>query len=276
MNTTNETQIAIWNGAAGHGWVAAQATLDGMFAPFDTLLANEVRDPPRHLLDIGCGTGGTALAFARRFGTRSRYTGIDVSAPMLERAHERALAANVAADFLQGDAQTHPFAPASFDLMISRFGVMFFGDPVAAFTNLRRAAAPGAWLRAVAFRAPAENPFMLTAERAAQPYLPDLPKRDAAAPGQFAFADATRVRGILEGGGWTGVDLEPVDVVCTFAESALELYLTRLGPVGLVLAQVEEAIRVKALAAVRAAFQTYVHGPEVRFTAACWMVRAHA
>jgi SAM-dependent methyltransferase len=276
MNSTNETQAAIWNGPAGHGWVAAQATLDGMFAPFDVLLANEVRESPRHLLDIGCGTGGTTLAFARRFGKQCWYTGIDISAPMLERACQRAQAESVAVDFVQGDAQTHAFAAASFDLLISRFGVMFFADPVAAFTNLRRAAMPGARLRAVTFRSPAENPFMLTAERAAQPYLPALPKRAAAAPGQFAFADATRVRGILEAGGWSGIDLEPVDVVCTFPETALELYLTRLGPVGLVLAQAAEATRLQALAAVRAAFQTYVHGAEVRFTAACWMVRAHA
>ncbi len=112
-----------------------------------------------------------------------------------------------------------------------------------AFANLRRAARGGAELRVIAWRSPADNPFMTTAERAAAPLLPNMPPRRPDAPGQFAFADAARVRRILEESGWAGIDLQPLDVECVLPESALNDYITRLGPVGMVLQDADEATR---------------------------------
>jgi hypothetical protein len=153
---------------------------------------------------------------------------------------------------------------------------MFFADPVQAFTNLRRATHAGGQLRCIAFRSAAENPFMTAAERAAAPLLPELPPRRIDGPGQFAFAEAPHVRGILEKSGWVDIDIEPIDVVCTMPERELADYATRLGPAGLALRDADEETRERVTRAVRAAFDPYVHGAEVCFTAACHMLRARA
>jgi hypothetical protein len=161
-------------------------------------------------------------------------------------------------------------------MIISRFGVMFFDDSIRAFANLRRAATDNAGLRFVAWRSTAENPFMMTAERAAATILPNLPARRPDAPGQFAFANGHRVYTILEESGWAEIDIRPIDVACTLPEKELVPYLTRLGPVGLILQEADDRTRVQVIETVRAAFSPYVHRAEVRFTAACWMVSAQA
>jgi hypothetical protein len=113
-------------------------------------------------------------------------------------------------------------------------------------------------------------------ERAAAPLLPNLPARRPDAPGQFAFADQHRVDRILEESGWAGIDIQPIDVACTLPEKELVRYVTRLGPLGLLLPQADDRTRARVTETVRAAFDPYVHGADVRFTAACWMVGARA
>jgi SAM-dependent methyltransferase len=278
MHTTpraNDEQANLWNGPAGRAWVEEQESLDRMFESFEAMLADTVI-PGSRVLDIGCGTGATTIAAARRAGSEDRVTGIDISEPMLALARERAARAGIAAQFLRADAQTVALEPASFDSFISRFGVMFFGDPVAAFANLHRASRAGGTLTAFAFRSAAENPFMTTAERAAAPFLPDLPPRNPDAPGQFAFADGDRVRNILQGAGWRDIDIRHVDVVCTLARAQLDRYITRLGPVGMALSQAPDDARDRILETVRDAFAPFVEGDEVRFSAACWRVSARA
>jgi ubiquinone/menaquinone biosynthesis C-methylase UbiE len=276
MDTTperNAEQAQIWNGPSGRVWVESQALLDHAFHPFEQLLADTAAAlSPHRVLDIGCGTGATTLAVARRLGPGAHCLGLDISEPMLTLARARAEHEHSAVEFLHADAQTYPFEAASFDLILSRFGVMFFDDPVAAFTNLRRAVTPDGALRLLAWRSAVDNPFMTAAERAVAALLPNLPPRQSDGPGQFAFADATRVRSILEQSGWTGVDVAPLDIECGFPAPDLDAYLTRLGPVGRVLQDADESERAKLLAAIRPAFDAYVRGTEVRFTAACWMV----
>ena len=160
-------------------------------------------------------------------------------------------------------------------MIVSRFGVMFFDDPVLAFANLRRAASKDARLHAIAWRSAAENTFMTTAERAAAPLL-TLPPRQPGAPGQFAFADRQRVASILESSGWRGIDIQPIDVTCTLPEEELVGYFSRLGPVGLVLQDADEPTRARVIATVRAAFEPFVQASEVRFSAACWRIKAAA
>jgi SAM-dependent methyltransferase len=274
---TDRTQATLWNGAAGRAWVDAQVLLDRVYAPFEPLLADAVAaGSAAAVLDVGCGTGATTLAVARRLGPQGRSRGIDISEPMIAAARARAEREGVPADFILADAQVYPFEPARVDAIVSRFGVMFFADPVGAFGNLRRAARPGASLRVITWRAAAENPFMTAAERAAAPLLPNLPLRRPDAPGQFAFADAARVRTILDDSGWADVDIQSIDVACTLPEADLMLYLTRLGPVGLALQDTDDDTRARVVDAVRAAFDPYLHGAEVRFTAACWLVVARA
>jgi SAM-dependent methyltransferase len=272
-------QAALWSGAGGRGWVASQDLIDRVYRPIEDLLVDAVSAAgSSRVLDVGCGTGATTVAVARRLGAGRSCTGVDISEPMIAAARARAASEGdgVSASLNVADAQTHAFQPPPFDAIISRFGVMFFTDAAAAFANLRRAASSGAILRAVAWRSMEENPFMTAAERAAAPLLPDLPVRRPNEPGQFGFADGDRVRRILEQGGWSAIDLQPIDVPCAMPEGALLDYVTQLGPVGRILQQADDDLRARVVAAVRPAFDPYVRGAEVRFTAACWMVAARA
>jgi SAM-dependent methyltransferase len=272
---TYDEQTKHWNATAGCAWVDAQELLDQMFKRLEDLLVDTVAAGSR-VLDVGCGTGGTTLAVARRLGHEGHCVGADVSEPMIAAARARAEREGAPASFIVADVQTHPFDRASFDAIISRFGVMFFNDPVQAFANMRRAATDDAALHAIVWRSAAENPFMTTAERAAAPLLPNLPARPLDGPGQFAFADPQRVAVILEGGGWADVDLQAIDVECTLPEKELIGYFTRFGPVGLTLQGEDERTRAQVIDAVRPAFDPFVHGTDVRYTAACWMVSARA
>jgi SAM-dependent methyltransferase len=276
-NQKQDDQEALWNGTAGQAWVAVQATLDRAFRPFEDLLAQAIPAASQnHVLDIGCGTGGTTLAVARRIGAGGHCTGVDISGPMIAAARTRAQRQNVDASFVQADAGGHPFTPQSFDALVSRFGVMFFDDPVGAFSNLRRAVRPGARLRFLAWRDASENSFMTAAEHAAAPLLPALPARQPGAPGQFAFADRDRVFSILRQNGWTNIAIQPIDVVCSFPEEELVQYLTYMGPVGRLLQQADSQTRDRVLAAIRPAFDPYLRGSEVAFSAACWIADAWA
>jgi SAM-dependent methyltransferase len=253
-----------------------QQVLDRMLAPFVAPLIDAAfPGEGGRVLDVGCGAGATTLAMAKRLGANGRAVGVDISGPLLEAARSRAATEGVStAMFVQADAQTHAFDPGSFNAMISRFGVMFFDDPEAAFNNMRRAMRVGAKLAFVAWRSPAENPFMTAAKRAAEPLLTNMPTPDPAAPGQFAFADADRVRGILQAGGWSDIDLQPLDVEGTVGESELLVYVTRLGPVGLALKEVDEATRARVTEVVHAAFRPYIKNGSARFGMACWLVTA--
>ncbi|MFE2537455.1 class I SAM-dependent methyltransferase [Streptomyces sp. NPDC059371] len=293
-DTVGDEQAARWNGPSGNAWVEAQDMVDAMFAPLEKLLVETFpAGAGGRVLDVGCGTGGTTVAIARRLGAGGRCVGVDISEPMVVAARARAEregadgvgADGVGADgvgagavsFLRADAQDHVFEPsAAFDAVVSRFGVMFFSDPARAFANLRRAAKDGAVLRFVVWRDIAENPFMTTAERAAAPLMPNLPARDPAAPGQFALADADRVRRLLEEAGWARVGLRAVDVACVMPEKELIPYFSRFGPVGIALRDADETTRARVVSTVRPAFEPYVHEGEVRFTAACWQIDAQA
>jgi SAM-dependent methyltransferase len=275
MNVSEQT--ALWNGVAGCAWVDAQGLLDDVFRPLEQLLVDAIADlSGGRVLDVGCGTGGTTVAVARRLGAKGQCVGIDISEPMLAAARARAEREGINAVFIRADAQTHAFEPDSFDTIMSRFGVMFFDDPVRAFANLRRAARDAAELRLIVWRGAADNPFMTTAERAAAALLPLMPTRDPDGPGQFAFADDHRLHHILKESGWSEIDIQPIDVACTLPEKELVGYFTRFGPVGRMFPELDDQTRTRIVEAVRPAFDPYVRGAEAHFTAACWMVKARA
>lgn len=276
-NQTNEQQAMLWKGLGGSAWVELQELLDGMFKPLEDLLVEGVtQGSGGRVLDVGCGAGATTLAVARRLGANGRCTGIDISDVMVAAGRLRAEREGTPAHFICADAQTYAFEPASFDTIISRFGVMFFDDAVQAFGNLRRAAREGAGLRLIVPRSAEENSFMTTAERAAAPYLPSLPERRPDAPGQFAFADRRRIFDILQESRWADIEIQPIDAGCTFPEADLVRFFTRLGPLGRVLHEADDPTRARVIEAVRTAFDPYVHGAEVRFAGACWLVGARA
>ena len=276
-HAVSDQQAEFWNGEGGDAWVAMQPVLDRMFAGLAEMLADVAAERgARNVLDVGCGVGATTVAIARRLGEGASVTGVDISAPMVEAAKERVAFDDHPPRFLLADAATHSFEPGEFDLLVSRFGVMFFDDPVAAFTRLREAIAPGGGLRFVCWRGPEENPFMTAGARAVADLVPDMPARDPGAPGPFAFAEEGRAAEILAGSGWQEIEVRPIDFPCAFPESDLLRYLARIGPVGQVLREVDDARRNEGLRLARAAYEPFVNGDEVRFTARCWTVGAES
>lgn len=206
----NADQAAYWQSRAGQKWVTHQATLDRLFENvLAATLARAAPQPGERVLDIGCGTGASTRALAEAVGPEGHVTGIDISAPLIDLARARVTAPQ--ANFLRADAQTQSFAPEH-DLLFSRFGVMFFDDPVAAFANLRRAARPGARLAMICWGPMPDNPwfrlpFKAAVERLGRPSpLPEF------APGPTAFKDIDRVTGILRDAGWSAAEGEKVEI----------------------------------------------------------------
>lgn len=270
-------QSELWNGRVGAFWVEAQETFDAMLRPFAERIVEEVSAlHPKDVLDVGCGSGATTLALKRALGDGTHLTGIDLSAPLVQNATARASADGLEAAFIRADAAEHSFGARKFDVLMSRFGVMFFADPVAAFANLRRAANDRAEAVFIVWRSPDENPFMSAPPRAAAPFLPDIPQRRPTDPGPFAFADPDHVRSVLSAGGWAEIDLQPIDVACSFPSAALEDFIARPSPVLPDLDALDSEVRAEILSAVRAAYAPFVDGADVRFIGRCWIVRARA
>jgi SAM-dependent methyltransferase len=276
----NAEQITYWNDTAGPKWVALEDMLDGQIRDLGEATMDRVEiGRGERTLDVGCGTGQTSLELARRVGPMGRVLGVDVSAPMLARARERARAVatdNVA--FLGADAQTHDFEPAAADVCFSRFGVMFFADPVAAFSNLHAALRPGGRLGFVCWQSLPDNPWMFVPAMAAAQHVTLPIPTSPDAPGPFAFADAGRVRGILERAGFAGVTVADHRATLTVGgagglDQAVD-FMLQMGPSGAALRQADPALRGKVAAAVHAAIAPYHTADGVRMAAAAWIVTA--
>lgn len=276
--SVNQAQIDFWNGPTGQKWAKHQTDMDRNMA--DIAVAGLALADARlgeRVLDIGCGNGSTSLALAETVGPSGDVIGVDVSQPMLAMAKSRINAPNIR--FIEADAATHPFA-ADRDLIFSRFGVMFFVEPAAAFANIRKAAAQGGRLAFVAWRKVEENEWSMRPYLAALPFLPEQKEADPNAPGPFAFADRERTRGILAEAGFRGIVIEPFDGYMRLGaspEHAALLLTSLMGPASRALKNVDEETRVKARDAIAkdmAAFQG--SAPEIAPGTACWLVTAKA
>jgi SAM-dependent methyltransferase len=282
----NAGQRAYWNGPQGRRWITMQERMDRVFEAA-TMAAVDAAgvQPGERVLDVGCGCGATVLALAARVGAEGRVLGVDISEPMLGRAAEQIAAAGYGhAATLVADAASHAFEPGSFDLVFSRFGVMFFGDPVAAFANLRRAASGGR-LVFLCFRPMPENEWVRVPYEAASPLLPPTPPPDPGAPqaeevGQFAFADPARVMRILEGAGWRHITLAPLDTAMRLAEpgnrnEAVEREM-EIGAVARALLDAEASLIARVREAIDAAFAAVETPSGVMLGAGMWLVSARA
>ena len=274
--TFNAEQQARWNGYDGELWVRQQARLDRTLSPVNGPLFEFAA--PRAgstVLDIGCGCGDTTVALVRAIGPTGRVVGLDISEPMLTRAKER-LREFPNATCRLGDAGALPISDIAADLIFSRFGVMFFGDPVAAFTNLRTALAPGGRLAFACWRAISENPWMQIPLHAAYEHVPHLPKPDPEAPGPFAFADTDRVTRILTAAGFATPAFTKLDIGMTLGDT-LDAAVTQsceMGPAKAAIKDQPEHLVNAAIESVRTALTPYATPAGVSLPGAIWLVSA--
>jgi SAM-dependent methyltransferase len=273
----NADQIAFWNGPTGQKWTQFKSDMDRNLADASAgVLALAAARPGERVLDIGCGSGKTTLALAKAVGAAGHVMGVDVSEPLLSLAKTAAAALpNVA--FVHADASRQAFEPVH-DLLFSRFGVMFFDDPSAAFANIRTALKPGGRLAFVCWRPAAENEWVSVCMDAARPLLPEQPAPDPHAPGPFAFADPKRVEAILTKAGFDGVTIDKLDGVMNLGRDVdhAAFQMTNLGPLSRALNDADDATRARVMDAVRAAFAKIATPEGVRPGIACWLVSARA
>jgi SAM-dependent methyltransferase len=278
-DTLHTDQVAYWSGEGGDNWLAREARIEAAVAGLGRrAIAAAAAKPGEHVLDVGCGTGPTSRALARAVAPSGSLLGLDLSVAMMAEAARRAAADGLTnARFVAGDASTHVFEPASIDLLFSRFGVMFFGDPASAFAHLRRALKAGGRLTFLCWRTFKENGWAFVPFIAAAPFLPPLPRPAPDDPGPFAFGDQARVRQILADAGFTDIAVEPIDETMTLSASGLDdavIQATEVGPLTRALRDAPPQARDQVVAAVRAALAKHMADGAVRLPAACWLVKA--
>jgi SAM-dependent methyltransferase len=272
----HERQVAFWNGPGGEIWVARLTRMDAMLAPVaDAAIAHAAPRRGERVLDIGCGAGTTTLALADAVGPAGHVTGLDVSAPLLELARSRSAGVgNV--DWVLADASRHVLPPASADLLFSRFGVMFFGDPASAFANLRGALRPGGRLVFACWRSFDQNPWMGVPLRAVQTLVPPLPRPGPDDPGPFSFGDRARVERILTQAGFAAPRFTPFDLAIDVAGGqGVDMAVAQsldVGPARALLQDQPPDVVDAAAAAIRTALLPYVEGSSVRLPGAVWLV----
>jgi len=274
----NKDQSDYWNGDAGRRWTALQDSQDKLFTPITAALFDAAAlQPGENVIDVGCGAGETTLGAAARTGAA---LGVDVSAPLLGRARERAAAVGSPARFALADATVHDFSGEGAGALISRFGVMFFADPARSFANLRRGLRAGGRLAFICWREPKLNPWLMLPYQAAIKHVPAPPRPGPDDPGPFSFADEARVRHVLEGAGFAGITLTPVDFTLDVGvgeglDNAVMKAL-EIGPASRALDGQPEASCKAAEAEIRAALTEQVRDGAVPLGAAVWIVRASA
>ena len=277
----NAEQIEYWNEKSGPKWVAYADLLDAQIGPIGELAMDRAKiHEGERVLDVGCGCAQTTLQLAARVGARGRVLGVDISGPMLARARARAAAAPAARmEFLLADAQTAALERGAFDLVFSRFGVMFFADPIAAFANLRRALAPRERLAFVCWQALDRNPWMAVPLSAAAKHVKLPPPPLPGTPGPMALADPERVARILDQAGFQGASLESVETKLVIGgggsvEDAARFLLEGVGPTSQALREAGAGAMDRVGPAVRAALERYRTPRGVEMGAAVWIVTA--
>jgi SAM-dependent methyltransferase len=272
----NAEQVAYWNGPAGERWSREQAVLDRAFEALSRrLLGRAALRPGERVLDVGCGCGTSTLAAADAVGPTGAVLGIDVSAPMLARARERSSARPRVA-YRECDASTEALEP-TFDVVLSRFGVMFFRDPVAAFTNLRGALRPGGRLAFICWRPVAENEWARVPREAALQHVTPEPPQGPEEPGPFSFGDRARVERILTGAGFTSVECVPVDEKVLVSDEGLDgavEFAISAGPTARLLREVSDDVKNRVRAALATALRPYLAGNRMTLGGATWLVHA--
>lgn len=276
----NADMLAFWNGKGGETWVARQAHTDITLKPVtDALLAFAAPRVGERVVDIGCGCGAPTLDFARAVAPSGRVVGLDISEPMLAEGTRRASAGGIPnIDWRLADPATA--ALDEYDLLVSAFGVMFFGDRLAAFTNMRRAAAPNARMALVCWRTLVENPWMEVPMTAVAQHLPPRSAPTPNAPGMFAFADPGHVTEVLSATGWAPPHFEKLDLDLDIAAGRgldeAVMQSTQIGAVNSWLRNQPTEVVTAAVASLREALAPFEDSGRVRLPGAMWLIRSAA
>lgn len=276
--TPNTAQEQAWNGEQGRHWAVNAERQDRMFAGLARLVLDAARlEGGDRVLDIGCGAGGTTMEAARRVPGGSAL-GADLSALLVEEATRRAERNGPGnAAFERADAQVHPFPAGGFDVVISRFGVMFFDDPAAAWANIARALRPGGRLAFCCWQEEAATDFFAVPRAALAPrVVPVPPPAEPDAPGPMALARPQRIRDLLGPAGFTGIDVAPVTVSLLVGKDPGDAaaYITGMGPARALLSDVPPETKAAGIRALAETFASYVAEDGVRLDAAVWLVTA--
>lgn len=272
----NSDMAAAWDGPEGQGWAANWQTYDHTIEGYSKALLT-VADIKTHdrVLDIGCGNGLTSREAART-ASEGSVLGVDLSSPMLTRAREQAATEGLNnLSFLQADAQVHAFEPESFDLAISRFGSMFFADPVAAFANIRKALRPSAQLHLVVWRGIADNEWMQASAQAVWTGR-EMPRPSPSAPGPLGLADPDHTRSVLTDAGFASVLIEPIDAPFHISDD-VETAFDFVSSTGMVRGATQDLTPDQKAVAMGALHDTIAahHGPDgVTFRSGCWLICA--
>ena len=278
LTIANQEQREFWSDIKGDLWVTLQPRIDTMLATFgDKALDTLNPQSGERILEIGCGTGTTTLALGGRVGTSGEILAADLSRPMLNKAIERA---NVSAEhpitFVEADAQVHSFPTATFDAVYSRFGVMFFDDPIAAFRNIRKAVRPGGRMAYVCWADRKANPWIRIPAGAAKTCLdlPAPPPDDA--PGQFSMENEGRVQQILHDAGWSDIGLERFTVEGSIGSDAADAasFITKMGPMSEPFALADPDTQHKTLQVIEEALMPYSNDSGVTLGFSTWIVSA--
>lgn len=278
----NAEQVAYWNGEAGRKWAENDAMMAHMLAPVaQALLQHADIDGAQRALDVGCGGGSETLMLAEHLGPQATVLGVDISAPLLAVARESALTAGAngrQVDFLEADASHYAFPPGSFDLLFSRFGVMFFDDPTAAFTNLYQALQPGAKLAFSCWQPLQENLWAMIPLKAAFQHLPRPEPAPANAPGPFAFADADYTQSVLQDAGFSAVAITAHAITMAWGRdddlAATARDMLNMGPVSRLLQDCDPTLREAVYASAIEAMAPWFSAGTIRMPGAVWLVTA--
>lgn len=273
--STNAAQSEYWNQTVGPTWVRLQALLDRQLAPLgDAAIAALAPTAGERVLDVGCGCGASTLELAEAVGPTGRVLGVDLSRPMLEVAESRRSASTGAAEFRVLDAETGDPGYGEFDAVYSRFGMMFFANPVAAFTNLRRALRTDGRLSFVCWRPLADNDWARLPLEAVRPLLPPMPPSDPLAPGPFALADGDRVLKLLAAAGFGDAECRPFDTPLGVGDLGASVNLAlHVGPVGAAL-RAHPEVRAAAERVLERFFAGHCGPSGVELGSGVWIVTA--
>ena len=278
MTTDNAAQIAEWNGVQGERWAAMTLQTESIVLPFGAAaIAAAALQPGERVIDVGCGCGDTSIELARQVGPDGTVLGVDVSRPMLAVATERAAqAALPQLAFRECDASNADL-PRDHDLLYSRFGVMFFGAPAAAFAHMRSALRPGGRVAFVCWRAPRENPWAMAPLSAARAALGvEAAPADPNAPGPFAFASEPRVHEILTEAGFGAIETRRFDAKVTLGPTprAAAEAAARIGPTSRFIREVGSEHLPAIVDAVEKALAPLAAPDGVHLPGSTWIVSA--